>query len=124
MNAKFGRKSQIIPIPTIGKEILHEHYNNNGLKLVSFATSTGMKISSTTFPHKDIHKATQRSLDDRTRNQIDYVLIEHRFRSSIIDVRRYRGADCETHHFLVVAKFKIKVKSSEKIDREEIQDKY
>ena len=104
MNAKCGRESQFIP--TIGRESLHEECNDNGLRLVSFATSTGMTISSTTFPHKNIHKATWKSPDDRTRNQIDHVLIERRFKSSITDVRSYRGADCDTNHFLVIAKFK------------------
>ncbi|KAL4090324.1 hypothetical protein QTP88_025183 [Uroleucon formosanum] len=116
MNAKCGRESQFIP--TIGRESLHEQCNDNGLRLVSFATSAGMTISSTTFPHKDIHKATWKSPDDKTRNQIDHILIERRFKSSITDVRNYRGADCDTDHFLVIAKFKTKLKSPEKIKTE------
>lgn len=116
MNAKCGRESQFIP--TIGRESLHEQCNDNGLRLVSFATSTGMTISNTTFPHKNIHKATWKSPDDRTRNQIDHVLIERRFKSSITDVRSYRGADCDTDHFLVIAKFKMKLKSPKKIKAE------
>jgi len=56
MNAKCGRESQFFP--TIGRESLHEQCKDNELRLVSFATSTGMIISSSIFPHKDIHKAT------------------------------------------------------------------
>lgn len=113
MNAKCGRKSQFIP--RIGRKSLHEHCNDNGLKLVSFTTSTGMTRSSTVFSHKEIHKTTWKPPDSRTRNQIDHVLIERRFKSSVVDVRSYRGANCDTDHFLVIAKFKIKLKSLGKI---------
>jgi len=67
MNAKVGRESQFIP--TIGRESLHEHCNENVLKLVSFAASNGMTISITTLSHKDIHKATWKLPDDRTRTK-------------------------------------------------------
>jgi len=33
-------------------------------------------------------------------------LIERRWHSSVLDVRSHRGADCDTDHYLVVAKVK------------------
>jgi hypothetical protein len=37
-------------------------------------------------------------------NQTDHVLIDRKQHSSILDVRYFRGADCDTDHYSVVAK--------------------
>jgi hypothetical protein len=51
-----------------------------------------------------MHKCTWTSPDGKTHNQIDHTLIERRSHSCILDVRSFRGADCDADHYLVVAK--------------------
>jgi hypothetical protein len=36
--------------------------------------------------------------------QIDHILIDRRRHSSILDVQSFRAADCDTDHYLMVAK--------------------
>ena len=53
-NAKVGRED--ILKPTIGKESLHKISNDNGVRLVNFATSKDLIVKSTIFPHRNLHK--------------------------------------------------------------------
>ena len=101
-NAKLERES--ILKPTIGQESLHQDDNDNGVRLVNFATSKNLVVKSTMFPHRNIHKYTWTSPDGKTNNQIDHVLIDRRWHSSVLDVRSLRGADCDTDRYLVIAK--------------------
>jgi hypothetical protein len=39
-------------------------------------------------------------------NEIDHILIDRRWHSSILDIRSFRAADCDTDHYLVVSKFR------------------
>jgi hypothetical protein len=57
------------------------------------------------FPHQNICKNTWTSLDGKTHNQIDHILIHRRWHMSILDVQSFRGADCDID-YLVVAEVK------------------
>jgi len=101
-NAKVERENIFKPI--IGQECFHQDSNVNGVKLVNFATSKNLAIKSTMFPHRNIHKYTWTSPDGKTHNQIDHILIDGRWHSSVLDVRSFRGSYCDTDHYLVTAK--------------------
>jgi hypothetical protein len=101
-NAKVGRED--IFKQTIGNESSQEISNDNGVRVVNFATSKSLVVKSTMLPHRSIHKYTWNFRDGKTHNQIDHILIDRRWHSSILDVRSFRGADCDSDHYLVVAK--------------------
>jgi hypothetical protein len=92
--------------PTIWNESIHQDSNDNGVRIVNFATSKKLVVKRTMFLHRNFHKYTRTSPDGKTRSQIGHILIERRWHSSILDVRRIRGADFNTNHCLVVAKVK------------------
>jgi hypothetical protein len=78
-NTKVGREN-IFKL-TIGNESLYQDSNNNGVKIVNFATSKNLVVKSTMFPHRNIHKYTWTSPDGKTHNQIDHILIDRRWYS-------------------------------------------
>ena len=57
-------------------------------------------------------KCTFASPNGKTHNQIDNILIGRRWHSSILDVRSFRGDDCDADHYLVVAKLRERVAAS------------
>ncbi|PNF19996.1 hypothetical protein B7P43_G08657 [Cryptotermes secundus] len=101
-NAKVGREN--ILKPTIWNGSLYEISNDNGLRVVNFATSKNLTVKSTMFPHYNIHKFTWTYPDGKIHNQIDHILIDRRRHSNILDVRSFKAADCVTDYYLVVAK--------------------
>ena len=53
-----------------------------------------------------------RSPGDRTRNQIDYICVNERWRNSILDCKTYPGADIGSDHNPVVAKVRVILKKT------------
>jgi hypothetical protein len=118
--AKVGRTDTFKP--TTGNDSLHQDSNDNGVRVVNFATSENLFVKSMMFSHRNIHKCTWTSPDGKTDKQIDHVLIDRRWHSSILDVRSFRGADCDTDHHLVVARVRERLavtkQAAQKFDEE------
>jgi endonuclease/exonuclease/phosphatase family metal-dependent hydrolase len=100
-NAKVGNESWART--AVGGHSLHDEINGNRVRLINFAVHQQMMIGEMLFPHNSIHKGTWRSPDGRTVNQIDHVLIDQRHRTNLFDVRRFRGANADTNHYLFIA---------------------
>ncbi|XP_071652502.1 craniofacial development protein 2-like [Temnothorax longispinosus] len=111
-NAKIGKEDFVRTVTDMHS--LHDETSPNGLRLCQLAESTALRIMSTSFSHKDIHKGTWRAPDGRTTNQIDHVLVNRRRRSSILDVRVCRHANCDSDHYLVKVKVRQKISGSNK----------
>jgi len=93
LNAKIGQEEMYSPVT--GRYNLHTLSNGNGTTLINFACSKNRVIANTLFSHKDIHKMTWRSPDGQTFNQRDYLLIDARHVSNVMDVRTFRGANID-----------------------------
>jgi endonuclease/exonuclease/phosphatase family metal-dependent hydrolase len=109
-NSKVGWED--IFQPTTGNKSLDEISNDNRVRVVNFAMSK--KLSKTqcsdilTFINLLDHLLIERH------NQIDYILIGMRQHSSVLDAQSFRGADCDTDHYLVVAKIRERLAVSKK----------
>ena len=101
-NAKLGQEDTFKP--TIGEESLHKTSNDNGVRLVNLATSKNVIVKSTIFKHRNIHRQTWTSPDGLTHNEIDHILIDKRKQSSILYIRSFRRPDCDSDHYLLIAK--------------------
>ena len=88
--------------------------NDNGERLADFCEENNLLIGGTLFQHKHIHKTTWTSPDGTTKKQqqIDHVIINRRWRSSLQDVRAYRGADVASDHTLELAVVSLKLRRS------------
>jgi hypothetical protein len=105
--SKYESKSRkYLRICNVGRHRLHEESNGNGLRLMDFTIRRNMFVSSTRFPHKDMHKETWISPDGQTKNQTDHVLNNARHAYGITDVRSCRSADCDSDHHMVKLKYR------------------
>ncbi|EFN65778.1 Craniofacial development protein 2, partial [Camponotus floridanus] len=95
-------RNQLTHLRSTGGHNLHENSNKNGQRLVDFANSRDLIVSSICYPHKRIHKRIWASPDGRTHNQIDHVQNRvQSWASSILNIRLYRGANCDSDHYLI-----------------------
>jgi hypothetical protein len=101
-NAKVIRKD-IFKTKT-ENESLHEISNDSRVRVVNLTTSENLTVKSTMFPNRNIHKFTWTFPDGKINNKIDHILIDRRQHSSVLNVRAFSAADCDSDQYLVVAK--------------------
>ena len=113
MDAKVGNQ-EVGDECTVGKFGLGTR-NDNGTRFVDCCQQNDLAIGGTLFPHRNIHKDTWKSPDGRKVNQINHIAVSRSQRSSLLDVRSFRGADIgHTDHYLVIAKFRMKLRKVDK----------
>ena len=84
--------------------------NEAGRRLVDFCEYNNLVITNTLFNHHYRRRYTWQSNDGTTKNQIDYIMIKRRWRSSVLNCRTYPGADADSDHNLVMGKIRLRIK--------------
>ena len=107
-NAKVGSNNGVNGV--MGPYGLGEQ-NEAGQKLIDFCISNELVITNTLFKQHPRRLYTWTSPNGNTKNQIDYIMVRKRWRSSISNIKTYPGADCGSDHELLVAKMRVKLKA-------------
>jgi len=76
--------------------------------------TNGLTLSSTYFPRKNIYKQTWIAPNRVVKNQIDHIMIHNKQKGCIQNVRSYRGADADSDHYLVIARFRLRLSEKRK----------
>jgi exonuclease III len=85
LNAKIGNEDVYQNVAS--KHTLHEISNRNGEWVCEYTIANNMKIISTYYQHKRIHKGTWTSPDGNTLNQTDHVITDTNKKGVAEDVR-------------------------------------
>ena len=109
-NAKVGseRVENIVGPWGIGEE------NERGERLIEWCKENGFMISNTWYQNHPRRQWTWMSPGDRTRNKIDFILVQDRFRNAIKTSKSMPGADCDSDHVPVMCKLQVKLKKIRK----------
>ena len=117
-NARIGR----ISVPSecergiIGRFGLGER-NDRGVTLVDFCVEKSFAVMNTVFDQPFRRLYTWTSPDGKYKNQIDFILVQKRWKSSINLVKTYPGADCGSDHELLVYNLRIKLSKKPMTDK-------
>lgn len=117
LNAKVGKGKEA---DVVGPHGLGNR-NERGDMWVQWCIANGQVITNTFFKQHPRRLYTWQSPDGNTRNQIDFITINKRFRNAVRIVKGYPGADCNTDHIALIAEVNVKLK---KTTRAKKQRKY
>jgi len=90
--------------------------NERGLRLLEFASYNDTVLANTLGEHKASRRWTWHAPNGIHHNQIDYILVQNRFRSGInrAKTRTFPGADMGSDHDLVLLNFRVRLKKINK----------
>ncbi|KAK2706203.1 hypothetical protein QYM36_016291 [Artemia franciscana] len=74
-------------------------------------------VANTLFKHRERRKVMGRSPDRTTKNCMDYVLVPKRWKTSTLDTVTFAGGDFDSDHTLVMAYFRLRLKSTTKLQK-------
>ncbi|GFS27514.1 RNA-directed DNA polymerase from mobile element jockey-like, partial [Elysia marginata] len=84
--------------------------NERGEHMIQFCEQHDMSVINTHFKQPKRRLYTWKSPGDVTRNQIDYLAINSRFKNAVSKCKTYPGADIGSDHAPVIMKINIKLK--------------
>lgn len=113
--------------------------NERGGRLINFCEENSLVIGNTLFKNHKRRRYTWTSRMSNGRYQLDYIMVQDRYRNCLKSAKSYPGADIDSDHNLVVAEIRIGLKRvrrgkavvkfnveqlTEENKRKELQDKY
>ncbi|KAL0812036.1 hypothetical protein ABMA28_009430 [Loxostege sticticalis] len=109
-NSKIGANSQHYS-DCVGKFGLGTR-NERGERLMQFANENNLIIANSLFQHHPRRLYTWTSPGGKYRNQIDYILVKSRWRTSILNAHTLPGACCGSDHELLITKLRLKLRAA------------
>ena len=106
-NAKVGSQE----IPGVTDKFGLGVQNEAGKRLIEFCQENALVIANTLFQQHKRRLYIWTSPNGQYQNQIDYNLCSQRWRSSIQSPKARLGANCGSDHELLIAKFRLKLKT-------------
>ena len=108
-NANVGRgKHETVECPFgLGER------NDRGDTFIHWCEEKELAIMNAWFQHHNRRLYTWKSHGDQTRNQIDYICINQRFRNGVTQCKTIPTADCNSNHILLVAKIVVRLKKNQ-----------
>ena len=112
-NAKIGKETTPEEKEIKGPHCLGSR-NDRGQMLLDFCFENQMVVGNSLFKQHPRRLFTWTSPDGKTKNQIDYILVPKRWRTSLFNAKTYPGADCGSDHELLVSIIEMKMRKIKK----------
>jgi len=100
LNARTGSKRNDPAVGPHGELVA----NDNVCRLIEYCEKYGLRIMNGFFQNRNVHRYTWTQTTRELASIIDYVIIKQHTHFKPQDVRVYRGPECGSDHFLVIAK--------------------